>query len=113
MSSSGEQFVDIHLSELSPALSVPAAPASGVDQPNNSGGVQVVQLFADGGASAGTVQMAIGPNANPAAVGPAITVPISTEVSLPLLIVPKGWHWSVTTGGTAAPTLVAGYMLQF
>ena len=112
MSRSGADYANDHLGNLSPALSVPAVPASGAVVHNATGGMQIIQFEALGGASAGTVAIALGPANAPAAVGQPITVAISAEVMLPLLIVPAGWYFSLTTGGAAAPTLQAVYQIQ-
>lgn len=113
MSRSGADYANTHLGNLAPALSVPGVPASGTVYQNTSSGTQVLQYQALGGASAGTVAIALGSGAAPAQVGQPITVAASAEVMLPLLIVPPGWYFSLTAGGTAAPTLQSAYQIQY
>ena len=87
-------------------------PVSGTVYENTSGSVLHVTVPLTGGTAAGTGQWALGPTSTPGAWGGAETVAIS-QVKNMNLVVPPGWYWSITAGGTTAPAIGSASAMGF
>jgi hypothetical protein len=79
-------------------------PVSGDVYQNLSGGPIRIKVPVTGGTAAGTVQWALGSASAPPNWGGAETIAISQVKNLDI-DVPNGWYWSLTCGGTTAPTI--------